>query len=83
MKASEAVLRLQALVAKHGDADLVCEDLDTKWVIPLRPTDFRAQRLADGSIRFAVNPIDYKMPPGMEHLCSLEEAAEDYIDDDV
>jgi len=80
MKASEAIARLQQLVAKHGDLDLVYFDLDTGWSLPMHPESIRAQRLEDGSIRYSISPLGGYSPRELRSdKCSLEQAVEDFV----
>jgi hypothetical protein len=51
---SQAIARLEALKAQHGDVPIVLWDLDTSWYFPLEDRCFEAQLMDDDSVRISV-----------------------------
>jgi len=45
MKTSELISRLEQLVAKYGDADFVCVDMDTGHYLEMNPSNVAPHRL--------------------------------------
>jgi hypothetical protein len=56
MTVSQAIDKLAALQALHGDVPMVLWDMDTSWYFALRPECFEAQQMEDGSVRISVGP---------------------------
>ena len=54
LKLSEAIARMQALHALHGDVPVVLWDLDTGWYFPLENHGFEAQLMDDDSVRVSI-----------------------------